>query len=46
MVLPDLVSSVYWNLNWLVTVIAFPRALFFSRPGRRGRWLTTDRGVP
>jgi hypothetical protein len=35
----------YWTLNWLVSVAAFPRAMFLRRRGKRGRWVTTDRGV-
>ena len=35
----------YWNLNWLVTIVAFPQAMFFRPRGRRGRWVTLDRGI-
>ncbi len=34
----------YWMLNWVVTVMAFPRAIF-KRSAATGRWVTTDRGV-
>ena len=35
----------YWILNWLVSIIAFPKAMFFSGGKKRGRWHTTDRGI-
>ncbi len=35
----------YWTLNWVVSVIAFPKAMFFRRAGQRGRWVTVDRGI-
>lgn len=35
----------YWILNWLVAIIAFPKAMFFSGGKKRGRWHTTDRGI-
>ena len=35
----------YWTVNWLVSVAAFPIAMFFRRSGKRGLWVTTDRGV-
>lgn len=35
----------YWVLNWIVSVLAFPQAMFFRRKGSRGRWVTTDRGI-
>jgi len=35
----------YWSLNWIVSVVAFPQAIFLRRPGKRGRWVTTDRGI-
>lgn len=35
----------YWTLNWIVSIVAFPQAVFCRRPGKRGRWLTTDRGI-
>ncbi len=34
----------YWTINWLVSVVAFPKAMFFRRRGERGLWVTTDRG--
>lgn len=35
----------YWTVNWLIAVVAFPIAILFRRPGKRGRWVTTDRGI-
>ncbi len=35
----------YWTLNWIVSVVAFPQAIFLRRRGKRGRWVTTDRGI-
>ncbi len=35
----------YWVLNWIVSLIAFPKAMFFSSGKKRGRWHTTDRGI-
>ena len=35
----------YWTTNWLVALPALPIALFFRRSGKRGRWVTTDRGI-
>lgn len=35
----------YWLLNWIVSLIAFPKAMFFSGGKKRGRWHTTDRGI-
>ncbi len=35
----------YWTINWLVSVAAFPIAMFFRRAGKRGLWVTTDRGI-
>ena len=35
----------YWLLNWIVSMIAFPKAMFFSSGKKRGRWHTTDRGI-
>ena len=35
----------YWTVNWLIAVVAFPIAMFFRHPGKRGRWVTTDRGI-
>ena len=35
----------YWILNWIVSIIAFPKAMFFSSGKKRGRWHTTDRGI-
>lgn len=35
----------YWTTNWLVAIPALPMALFFRKPGKRGRWVTTDRGI-
>ncbi len=35
----------YWLLNWIVSLIAFPKAMFFSNGKKRGRWHTTDRGI-
>ncbi len=34
----------YWALNWIVAVMAFPRALFKKSAGS-GHWVTVDRGV-
>lgn len=34
----------YWCLNWISSVVAFPIALI-RRRGRRGRWVTVDRGI-
>ena len=35
----------YWSLNWIVSIVAFPKAMFFRGKGKRGRWVTTDRGI-
>ncbi len=35
----------YWTVNWLVSIVAFPIAMFFRHPGKRGLWVTTDRGI-
>lgn len=35
----------YWLLSWIVSIIAFPKAMFFSNGKKRGRWHTTDRGI-
>lgn len=35
----------YWILNWVVAIIAFPKAMFFSGGKKRGRWHTVDRGI-
>ena len=34
----------YWCLNWLTCICAFPRALIRGKQ-KRGRWVTTDRGI-
>ncbi len=35
----------YWTLNWLVSIVAFPKAMFLRKKGSRGRWVTLDRGI-
>ena len=35
----------YWSLNWIVSIVAFPQAMFLRKRGKRGRWVTTDRGL-
>lgn len=33
----------YWALNWIVSIMAFPKAMLKKRDS--GTWVTTDRGV-
>lgn len=35
---------VFWIINWLTSIVAFPRALIRPR-GQRARWVTVDRGI-
>ncbi len=35
----------YWILNWIVSFLAFPRALFGKSAEQGGHWITTDRGI-
>ncbi|MBN2418262.1 MAG: poly-beta-1,6 N-acetyl-D-glucosamine synthase [Deltaproteobacteria bacterium] len=35
---------VFWIINWLTSVVAFPKTLIRPR-GERARWVTVDRGI-